>query len=390
MPWFLFMVGAAMAFSLRKFAPSTERSSATLLSGLSKVATRSLKLFALGVLMQGGGWPDSFHYGYNLSTLRPCGILQRIAIAYFVVALVELFAQRTPRIAQWLVPASRGPKIAALRPHIALFTDHAAQWIAGFAALALYLVIVYAVPVPDWSVEIGAAVDHGFNASALVVSCDGVRGAIHDPACWAGGYIDRIILGQKHIYHPAEKIRLASCSSCSPSLCPLPLEERPVWCDAPAYDPEGILATVPTVLSTVIGLHFGRAVHGLSTAKARVVHWTVFSGALIVLGLAIHIAGDPINKQRWSPSYVAPPLFLCARCVPSLPSRVGPFLSDAHSPSAPSDVFYPATSSSWPARAVLPSRWSTSWSTYSSPLRAWPGWAARSLLSLSFPLSQWE
>jgi heparan-alpha-glucosaminide N-acetyltransferase len=318
MPWFLFMVGAAMAFSLRKFAPSNERSSATLMSGLVKISTRSLKLFALGVLMQGGGWPDSFRYGYDLSTLRPCGILQRIAIAYFVVALVELLAQRTPRIAQWLVPASRGAKVAALRPHIALFTDHAAQWITGFAALVLYLAIVYAVPVPDWSVEVGAAVDHGFNASALVVPCGGVRGAIHSPACWAGGYVDRIILGQKHIYHPAEKIRLAVCSSCSPSLCPLPLKERPVWCDAPAYDPEGILATVPTVLSTVIGLHFGRAAKDLATAKARVAHWSIFSAVLIVLGGVIHFAGDPINKQRWSPSCVAsslcspPPSHRCA------------------------------------------------------------------------------
>lgn len=325
MPWFLFMVGAAMAFSLRKYTPSSERSAATCGEGLRKVVVRAVKLFVLGVLMQGGGWPgdaSDFTFGYNLRTIRPCGILQRIAIAYLIVGCIEILAKPTPRIARWLVPASaeesprtrcRCAALLPFREHLALFTDYSVQWIAGFASLLFYLIVVYAVAVPDWSVEIGEAVDRGLNGSALVVHCGGVRGAIHSPQCWAGGYVDRLILTQHHVYHPAEKVRLPECSSCSPADCPRAV--RPIWCDAPAYDPEGILATVPTVLSTVIGLHFGRAVKGLVTTKSRVAHWSIFSTLLIALGGVIHFSGDPINKQRWSPSYV---FFMAGTCGAAL------------------------------------------------------------------------
>lgn len=43
----------------------------------------------------------------------------------------------------------------------------------------------------------------------------------------------------------------------SPGKCSLP-KDAPDWCTAYMYDPEGILATVPSVLTTVLGVHYGR------------------------------------------------------------------------------------------------------------------------------------
>ena len=88
MPWFLFMVGTSMAFSLRKF----QRDEQTKRAGAQYVAVRSLRLYLLGLLLNGRGWVGGYTYGYNLLALRWCGILHRIAFAYLVVALMELFS----------------------------------------------------------------------------------------------------------------------------------------------------------------------------------------------------------------------------------------------------------------------------------------------------------
>ena len=90
MPWFLFMVGTSLTFSLKRFRGARSR-------GTRFVVVRSLKLFALGVLLQGGGFPYQYVYGFNLATLRWNGILQRIGYAYFAAATIELWVPETAR-----------------------------------------------------------------------------------------------------------------------------------------------------------------------------------------------------------------------------------------------------------------------------------------------------
>jgi len=92
MPWFLFMIGTSMAFSFRKYMTNDETKKA----GTKYAFVRALKLFFLGVLIQGGTWfgDDSYSYGWNLATIRYGGILNRIAYAYFFVALIELWVPK--------------------------------------------------------------------------------------------------------------------------------------------------------------------------------------------------------------------------------------------------------------------------------------------------------
>ena len=86
-----------------------------------------------------------------------------------------------------------------------------------------------------------------------------------------------------------------------PTWCDTP---RPNWCDAP-FDPEGLLASIPTVCTCLLGLHFGHTLRRIKDPTERMVHWVPLSLFLIVVGVIIHYAGFPMNKQLWSPSYVA-------------------------------------------------------------------------------------
>lgn len=58
---------------------------------LGKVVWRTAKLFLLGLLTQGGNFPEVQGGGYDLKRLRIPGILQRIAWAYFVVAMMAMY-----------------------------------------------------------------------------------------------------------------------------------------------------------------------------------------------------------------------------------------------------------------------------------------------------------
>jgi predicted acyltransferase len=72
-PFFLFIVGVAMTYS---FAKLLERG-ANRRELMVKAAKRALVLFGLGLVLH--GFPD-----YDLATIRIPGVLQRIAIAYFI------------------------------------------------------------------------------------------------------------------------------------------------------------------------------------------------------------------------------------------------------------------------------------------------------------------
>lgn len=51
-----------------------------------RATSRFLKMIALGLLVQGARFPN-----YNLERLRLMGILQRIAICYYISALITIF-----------------------------------------------------------------------------------------------------------------------------------------------------------------------------------------------------------------------------------------------------------------------------------------------------------
>ncbi|KAG8503291.1 hypothetical protein CXB51_001249 [Gossypium anomalum] len=93
MPFFLFIVGVAIALALKKIPKIKD--------AIKKICLRTLKLLFWGVLLQGGysHAPNDLVYGVDMKLIRWCGILQRIALVYFIVAVIEtLTTKRRPTV----------------------------------------------------------------------------------------------------------------------------------------------------------------------------------------------------------------------------------------------------------------------------------------------------
>ncbi|XP_041019918.1 heparan-alpha-glucosaminide N-acetyltransferase isoform X2 [Juglans microcarpa x Juglans regia] len=135
----------------------------------------------------------------------------------------------------------------------------------------------------------------------LQVAC-GMSGKL-DPPCNAVGYIDRLVLGLNHMYqHPAWK-RSKACTDNSPYEGPF-RSDAPSWCYAP-FEPEGVLSSISSILSTIIGLHFGHVLVHFEGHPDRLKHWSLMGFALLILGITLHFTDAiPLNKQLYTFSYV--------------------------------------------------------------------------------------
>lgn len=99
----------------------------------------------------------------------------------------------------------------------------------------------------------------------------------------AAGYIDRKVLGAKHIYQwPTAKMTYQS----------------------DAYDPEGLLGTLTSVLTVWLGAQAGLTMQVYPKHKSRIIRWCVW--AVITGALAAALCGAkqtggliPLNKNLW-------------------------------------------------------------------------------------------
>ena len=262
-PFFLFIVGVAMAFSLQRRI-ETGHSRAAL---LGQVIRRTIILFLLGLIMY--GFPDFRLIGpfvmlivglallyadqpvlslgpdggarlrkvlagllltgavlyftldfnhFQETNLRVPGVLQRIAVCYLLAALIML---------------SCG--------------------VRGVAIWATLILVAY------WIIALGVAPPPGYQNEVT-----GSPGLLHD-------WIDVRLLGG-HLYR-----------------------ERP--------DPEGILSTLPAVATVLLGVLTGHWLRGKREKTATAVGLFFMANVALVLGLGMNY-GFPINKKIWSSSYV--------------------------------------------------------------------------------------
>ncbi|KAJ0979809.1 hypothetical protein J5N97_015283 [Dioscorea zingiberensis] len=281
MPFFLFIVGMAIPLSFKRMPSRT--------MAVRRVVVRTLKLLFWGLLLQGGysHAPDDLTYGVDMKRIRWCGILQRIALTYLVVALMEIFTKRAR-------PEDPSPVT------FSIFKLYYLQWLLGACVLIIYLSIIYGIYVPDWEFIVRYPDSPDFG-KVFKVEC-GTRGNLDQP-CNAVGYVDRQVLGINHMYqHPAWH-RSKACTENSPHEGPFK-KDAPSWCQAP-FEPEGILSSVSAILSTVIGAHFGHVLVHLKVHLDRLKHWMGMGLALLLIGIILHFTNAiPLNKQLYSFSYV--------------------------------------------------------------------------------------
>ncbi|CAH9085636.1 unnamed protein product, partial [Cuscuta epithymum] len=195
-----------------------------------KVLWRSVKLFLFGVILQGGYFHGrgDLSYGVDIERIRLMGVLQRISIGYLLSSLLEI----------WLVS-----NIPAESP-MKFVRRYWWQGLVAFVLGILYMGLLYGLYVPDWEFGVdrlnSSSVVPQYTSCAETVHCS-VQGSLKPP-CNAVGFIDRLILGENHLYqHPVYR-RTKECSINSPDYGPLP-QNAPEWCLAP-FDPEGILSSL--------------------------------------------------------------------------------------------------------------------------------------------------
>lgn len=304
MPFFLVMVGISMAFSMKKYNGP---------GATWKVLSRTLKLVVLG-LMQSSAFIEPGKAGVDVQTMRISGILQRIAFAYCIVALIMLY------VPVWTKFGFRMPYVGSMGDvdtHCAqraqLFSHYACHWFVASIFVGVNVCIMLFMSVPTFTFT----TKDGKNYTQ---TCN-IHGDL-TPACSAARLVDSKLLGWRHIdaFSP-EYTRSHWCSACSPfgdmRSCPHREDPNdatsksitPAWCYAP-MEMEGVVSSLPTVLTTWLGVHFGLVLIHNATHAERLRHLTAVSLVCAVLGWVINI-GWKMNKQIWSPSYL---FFMTGSC----------------------------------------------------------------------------
>uniref|UniRef100_A0A0D9WD07 Heparan-alpha-glucosaminide N-acetyltransferase catalytic domain-containing protein n=1 Tax=Leersia perrieri TaxID=77586 RepID=A0A0D9WD07_9ORYZ len=222
MPAFLFIIGVSAALVFKKTPNKT--------AATTKAATRAIKLFVLGVILQGGyiHGRHSLTYGVDLDHIRWLGVLQRIAIGYFIAAISEI----------WLI--NNIPVDSA----ISFMKKYFMEWIMAIMISALYVGLLLGLYVSNWEFKVQTSnsiltIPTPSNEVGMKMIQCGVRGSL-GPPCNAVGLVDRILLGENHLYKNPVYKRTKECSVNSPDYGPPP-PNAPDWCLAP-FDPEGLLS----------------------------------------------------------------------------------------------------------------------------------------------------
>ena len=180
---------------------------------LARVGRRSAIIFGLGLLLQ--SLPS-----FDWTTLRIPGVLQRIALCYLAAACLFLL------------------------------TSWRTQAVISVGLLLGYWAVMTTVPVP------------GYGAGDL------------SPAGNLAAHLDRLILGQEHM-----------------------------WRVSRVYDPEGILSTVPAIATALLGVLTGEWLRRQPTTGATAARLALAGVVCAAVG-QIWGAWFPVNKSLWTSSYV--------------------------------------------------------------------------------------
>jgi predicted acyltransferase len=102
-PFFLWIVGVAMTYSFAKRKESGAPKGKLILH----VARRALVIFGLGLFLAGFPFNLFGEPAFSLSTIRIPGVLQRIAVCYFLASLIYLYSSTRGQVV-WIVALLAG------------------------------------------------------------------------------------------------------------------------------------------------------------------------------------------------------------------------------------------------------------------------------------------
>jgi len=257
-PWFAWIMGFSIPISIN----SLKIKSTSNLRIFWKITWRVIKLFIIGIILNA-------KYEFSFYTFRIFGVLQRLALCYFVIAVLELGFYK------------KLDKLKYVNKRFYYLSDLIHSWKQSFFVtiiLIVWFLIVYLLPVPGCPTGyMGAG---GYENGGKYSKCTG----------GATGYIDKLILGAKHLY-------------------PIATSRIVYGPDAAVYDPEGILGTLTAIVGTYFGAIAGRIFMFYEKPKQRAVILFIWSIVhLILLAILTQFDFDhgpvPVNKNIWTFSFV--------------------------------------------------------------------------------------
>lgn len=227
-PFFMFIMGISMYFSLRRYNSLFSRGAVT------KIFRRAVLIFLIGLginwfalwfgtfMSMGNGeftfWERFTQNIFPVVDIRILGVLQRLALAYLGGAILCL----------------------GIRPRYQLFT--------AVMILVGYFVIL--------------VVGEGFICSEHNIL----------------SVVDRAVLGVRHLYGGGASSGMA-------------------------FDPEGLLSTLPCFAHVLFGVCMGRMLGEVKENEIRIRQLFIFGTILLFAGYLWSYA-CPVNKRIWSPTYV--------------------------------------------------------------------------------------
>nr|XP_046268728.1 heparan-alpha-glucosaminide N-acetyltransferase isoform X2 [Scatophagus argus] len=261
-PWFVFIMGTSIALSIN----SLLRAGLTRCSLLRKVAWRSLQLFLIGIFVIN---PNYCQGPLSWANLRIPGVLQRLAWSYLVVACLDLMVAKS-HLDIYTTDAWWSPCLDIL-----LYWP---AWLCVLLLEILWLSLTFILPVPNCPT--GYLGPGGIGDMGLYTNCTG----------GAAGFLDRLVLGENHIYQ-------------TPS-------SRVIYATRMPYDPEGILGSINSILMAFLGLQAGKIIlHYRDLPRSIMSRFLIWSLLLGVISAALTRCSTdqgfiPVNKNLWSLSYV--------------------------------------------------------------------------------------
>jgi predicted acyltransferase len=256
-PLFVFMMGVSMVFSLGKAVEHGGRAEA-----LKRVFRRGILLFLVGLFYSGGltnPWPD----------MRLMGVLNRIALAYFFGGLLFCFFK--PRaLAAWC-----------------------AILLVGYWALLSF------TPIRDIQLDKARlatlAETAGDPAGANALREPGNPSTIKNGLAWATA--QNLFVSTTNLTHGKFEPGLNLVNHIDFQYLPGKKYDQ-------FYDPEGLLSTLPAVVTCLLGVLTGYLLRNPARPAMRKVTLLLAWGAAGVLAGWLWNLQFPVIKKLWTSSYV--------------------------------------------------------------------------------------
>jgi predicted acyltransferase len=261
-PLFVFIMGVSTVFSLTKIIEREGR-----IAAMKRVIIRGVLLFAIGLFYSGGftnPWPD----------MRLMGVLNRIALCYLAGGLLFI----------WFKPRA--------------LTGIAAALLVGYWAMLNF------IPIRDIQLE-------KTNLAALAEQAGDTTLAAQLRAAGHASSVNPSAIKGSPVWAATERMYAETTNRATGKFDPgfnlanhFDFEHLPARKYDLFWDPEGLLSTIPAVVTGLLGIFTGLFLRNASVPDMKKVAWLMGAGAVgVALGFLWGLQ-FPVIKKIWTSSYV--------------------------------------------------------------------------------------